>query len=383
MKTKIVKQVSRVLVLLTLAFTLSGPSCEAADFLTIRPPLGLPASLPVPATNPLTWEKIQLGRRLFFDPTLSNNGTMSCALCHIPTQGFTVNEARVAVGIGGQTTRRNSQSLYNAAYHQALFYDGREFTLEDQVLGPLTHPVEMGNPSIGVVIHKLQQRSDYVQQFRQAFGEEVSAATLGKALASYERTLLSGNSPFDRWYYAGEKGVVSEEVKQGFLLFTGKGRCQQCHVISPDAALFTDGQFHNTGVAQLSIASSASPTVRVLQRSGPFSPGTQHKTTVASISYDLGRYEVTQDPADRWRYRTPSLRNVALTAPYMHNGGFSSLDEVIDYYSQGGAGAPGQDERLLPLHFTGEEKRALVAFLRSLTGDNVQLLAQENATTSQ
>ena len=193
------------------------------------PPLGLPSPLPIPDTNPLTPEKISLGRRLFFDRRLSPNDTMSCAICHIPTQGFTVNETRLAVGINGKTTKRNPPTLYNVAYQRLLFHDGREFTLEDQVISPMTNPVEMGNPSIGYVVNKVRKLPGYDEQFRRVFGEEVSVETLGKALASYERTLLSGNAPFDRWYFGGDQNAVSADVKLGFKIFSGKGQCVTCH----------------------------------------------------------------------------------------------------------------------------------------------------------
>src|SRR6266545_4516053 len=203
-------------------------------------PRGLPTPLPVPDNNPLTREKIALGRRLFFDRRLSPNDTMSCAMCHVPAQGFTVNELRLAVGINGQTTKRNPPTLYNVAYQRLLFHDGREFTLEDQIISPLTNPIEMGNPSIGYVVDKVRRLPGYAEQFRQTFSEEVSVATLGKALASYERTLLSANSPFDRWHFAGDRAAVSDQVKAGFKIFTGKGQCFACHTISKEAALFTD-----------------------------------------------------------------------------------------------------------------------------------------------
>lgn len=343
------------------------------------PPLGLPAPLPVPEDNPLTPEKIDLGRKLFFDRRLSPNNTMSCAMCHVPAQGFTVNELRLAVGINGKTGRRNAPTLYNVAYQRLLFHDGREFLLEDQIISPLTNPVEMGNPSIGYVVDKVSRLPGYAAAFRAAFGTGVSVATLGRALASYQRTLLSGNAPFDRWYFAGEAEAVSEEVKAGFALFTGKGRCASCHSIGEHAALFTDHAFHNTGVAHLPLIPEKAVAVDLGGGLVVHLPRAQLDQVLLPPAKDLGRYEVTLDPADLWRYKTPSLRNVALTAPYMHNGVLSTLDEVIEYYDRGGTGAEGQDPRIAPLGLTPAEKRALVAFLRSLTGDNVTTLARETS----
>ncbi len=344
-------------------------------------PRGLPTPLPVPDNNPLTREKVALGRRLFFDRRLSPNDTMSCAMCHVPAQGFTVNELRLAVGINGQTTKRNPPTLHNVAYQRLLFHDGREFTLEDQT--PLTNPIEMGNPSIGYVMDKVKRLPGYTEQFRQTFSEEVSVATLGKALASYERTLLSANSPFDRWHFAGDRAAVSDQVKAGFKIFTGKGQCFACHTISKEAALFTDQGFHNTGAAQLQLIPEKTVDVNLGGGLVVQMPRAQVDEILTPPSKDLGRYEITLDPTDLWRYKTPSLRNVALTAPYMHNGALLTLEEVIEYYDRGGTGAEGQDPRISSLHLTFEEKKTLLAFLRSLTGDNVKVLAQETAPDPQ
>ena len=361
-----------------LAFSLSStPSPQPLASHSV--PLGLPP-LPVSETNPLTPEKITLGRKLFFDRRLSPNDTMSCAMCHIPTQGFTVNETRLAVGMNGQSTKRNPPALYNVAYLRVLFHDGREFTLEDQVISPLINPVEMANPSIGYVINKIRRLPDYAEQFRQIFGEEVSVATLGKALASFERTLLSGNSPFDRWYFGKEQSTVSQEVKTGFRIFSGKGQCVTCHTVTKDAALFTNQSFHNTGVAHLQLIPEKSVEVDLGGGLTVTMPRTQVNEVLTPPEQDRGRYEVTLDPTDLWRYRTPSLRNVALTAPYMHNGALLTLEEVVAYYDRGGTGHEGQDPKIAPLGLTREEKQALVAFLRSLTGDNVEVLAKEGAT---
>ena len=343
------------------------------------PPLGLPSPLPIPDTNPLTPEKISLGRRLFFDRRLSPNDTMSCAICHIPTQGFTVNETRLAVGINGKTTKRNPPTLYNVAYQRLLFHDGREFTLEDQVISPMTNPVEMGNPSIGYVVNKVRKLPGYDEQFRRVFGEEVSVETLGKALASYERTLLSGNAPFDRWYFGGDQNAVSADVKLGFKIFSGKGQCVTCHTVNKDAALFTNHGFHNTGVAYLRLVPEKTVDVDLGGGLTVKMPRSQVDEILTPPSADLGRYEVTLDPTDSWRYKTPSLRNVTLTAPYMHNGALLTLEEVIDYYDRGGTGADGQDPRISPLNLSSQEKHALLAFLHSLTGDNVTSLSKEGS----
>ena len=340
-------------------------------------PLGLPRPLPVPETNLLTPEKIDLGRRLFFDRRLSPNNTISCAMCHVPAQGFTVNGTRLAVGMHGKTGKRNAPTLYNVAYQELLFHDGREFALEDQIIAPLTQPDEMGNPSIGYVVNKIKKLPGYSEAFQAAFGEGPSVATLGKSLASYQRTLVSGNSPFDRWYYGHEQDAVSEQVKIGFEIFISKAKCGSCHFFSQDAALFTDHNFRNTGVSHLLLIPTETLPVDLGGGLRINMPRAQLDEILTPPSKDRGRYEVSRDPQDLWHYKTPSLRNVALTAPYMHNGVLLTLEAVIDYYDRGGSGEPGQDGRIAPLHLTAAEKDALLAFLHSLTGDNVERLAEE------
>ncbi|MCG7947296.1 MAG: photosynthetic protein synthase I, partial [Candidatus Thiodiazotropha taylori] len=211
-----------------------------ADLLSIasNPPLGLPA-IPVPADNPLSREKIDLGRKLFYDRRLSLNDTFSCAMCHVPEQGFTSNELAMAVGIEGRSVRRNSPSVYNSAYSNLLFHDGREENLEQQAWGPLLANNEMANPSIGYVLNKVRQIEDYRGLFEEAFeGRGVSMETLGMALASYQRALVSADSPFDRWRYAGDQTALSDSAKRGFEIFTGKAGCVACHSIGERSALF-------------------------------------------------------------------------------------------------------------------------------------------------
>lgn len=345
--------------------------------LTLHPPQGLPDPVPAPEENPLTRKKVDLGRRLFFDRRLSPNNTLSCAMCHLPSQGFTSNELRLAVGIHGQSGRRNAPSLYNVAYQRSLFHDGRAATLEEQTRFPLTNSVEMGNPSMGYVVDKVRQLPGYEELFLEVFGEGVSVETLSKALASYERTLLSANSPFDRWYFGGEEGAVTAQVKEGFKIFSGKGGCISCHTVGKDVALVTDQGFHNTGVASLQLIPEETVEVELAEGLKVRMPRAQLNTVLTPLDKDLGRYEVTQDPQDLWRYKTPSLRNVALTTPYMHNGALLTLEEVVDYYNRGGTGAEGQDPRIQPLGLTTGKKQALIAFLKSLTGDNVHTLARE------
>ena len=341
-----------------------------------QPPLGLPP-VPVPAENPLTTKKILLGRKLFFDRRLSINNTFSCAMCHIPEQGFTNNELETAVGVEGRSGKRNTPTVYNVAYFGKIFHDGRESTLEQQVWAPFLARNEMANPSIGYVINKIRAIDEYDSLFEEAFdGRGPTMETIGMALASYQRTLNAADSPFDRWYYGKEKNAVSDQVKRGFKLFAGKGACSACHLVQKEYALFTDDQLHNTGLGYEVSMAPDSGTTRVQLAPGIFTE--LENSVIESVSRgkenDLGLYEVTEDPNDRWKFRTPSLRNVALTAPYMHNGSFHTLREVIDFYNEGGIPNELLSPLIRPLNLTESEIGDLLAFLQSLTGGNVPTL---------
>lgn len=343
-----------------------------------KPPLGLPA-VPVPANNPLTKEKISLGRKLFYDRRLSLNNTFSCAMCHVPEQGFTSNEMATAVGIEGRTVRRNSPTVYNVAYAQALFHDSRETTLEQQIWAPLLAHNEMANPSIGYVIEKINNSADYKGLFKKAFDKGPSMETIGMAIASYERTLNSANSAFDRWYYGKDKQALDEKAQRGFDLFNGKANCSNCHSITSNHALFTDNNNHNTGIGYAEAMAKTDKSQRVQVAPGVYVDvaATLINSVAETKPNDLGRYEVTQKPEDRWKYKTPSLRNVSLTAPYMHNGTIATLQQVVEFYNQGGIANENLDPLIKPLNLTELEIADLTAFLESLTGDNVQELVAD------
>lgn len=343
-----------------------------------HPLLGLPP-VPVPVENPATKVKISLGKKLFYDRRLSHNNTFSCAMCHIPEQGFSSNEMATAVGVEGRSVRRNSHTLYNVAYYQSLFHDGRESTLEQQVWGPLLANNEMANPSIGYVINKINQLPDYQGLFEQAFTSSVSMENIGQAIASYERTLNSANSNFDRWYYAKQPNAISPSAQQGYQLFIGKAQCSSCHTLSPSYALFTDNQFHNTGIGYKNAMETPSTKTKVQVAPGVFVE-VENKIINAVTekkNSDLGRYEITLNPDDRWKYKTPSLRNINLTAPYMHDGSLATLAQVLQFYNQGGFSNGSQDPLIKPLNLTELEINHLVNFLKSLTGNNVQQLISD------
>lgn len=352
---------------------------QAADLLAFvrKPPLGLPA---VPGSDDDDRAKIQLGRKLFFDRRLSLNDTFSCAMCHIPEQGFSSNEISMAVGIEGRSVRRNSPTIYNVAYAELLFHDGREDSLEQQIWGPLLARNEMGNPSVGYVLNKIRQIDEYDGLFEAAFeGAGVSMTTLGSALASYQRALVSGDSAFDRWYYAQQPDSLSESAQRGFGLFSGRAGCSACHLVGQDSAVFMDNQLHNTGIGYRE-SMGILPEKQLVQ----VAPGVILEVDRAIIERvgepppaDVGLYEVTQNPADRWKYKTPGLRNIALTAPYMHNGSLSSLRDVVDFYDTGGVTNEGLSPLIKSLNLNEQEKQDLVQFLESLTGSNVGALVAD------
>lgn len=343
-----------------------------------RLPRNLPRGLPTwPRGTPLpTAAQVALGRRLFFDRRLSHNDTLACASCHLPDQGFTHQELATPVGIEGRTVRRNAPGLFNLAWFPQLFHDGRERSLEHQIWAPLLAMNEMGNPSIGYVLDKIAATDDYAQRFARVFpGAGLTLETLGAALAAYQRGLVSANSPFDRARYGREPAALSSMAARGLVLFEGKARCSGCHHLGEAASLFTDHAYHNTGIGYArSMARSQTEWVW----SGPGQRLALAANVVTASSEpppnDLGRYEITRDPRDRWKFRTPSLRNVAVTPPYMHDGSLTTLADVIEFYDRGGVPNEGLDPAIHPLGLNGEEKAALVAFLESLTGDNLEVL---------
>lgn len=362
--------------------TPNTPEPKSLDLLWLaqHPPLGLPP-LPEQTLQNLSVEKIQLGRKLFFDRRLSLNGTFSCAMCHIAEQGFTSNEMATAVGVEGRTVRRNAPTLLNVAYSKLLFHDGRDTQLEEQIWSPLLAANEMANPSVGAVLDKLRTLPDYQGRFATVYNSTPNMLNVGDALAAYQRTLLAADSPFDRWYFAKDGTALSADAQAGFRLFTGKANCVACHQIGEKSALFTDDQLHNTGIGYRESLGLRSAKQRI-----PIAENVYVEVDRAIIDkvsetppQDLGLYEITQNPADRWKYKTPSLRNVALTAPYMHNGSLSSLEQVVAFYNQGGIANPNLSPLIKPLQLSAEEQTYLVAFLKALTGSNVPSLVADAA----
>jgi cytochrome c peroxidase len=307
----------------------------------IKAPLGLPP-VPIPSDNPPTEETIALGRRLYYDPGLSVDGTVSCATCHAPNLGFGDGKA-LSNGVDGKLGSRSAPTVINAAYNTLQFWDGRSASLEKQAEGPMANAVEMGHTLEGVVKFA-QSDPTYRKLFAKAWGtEQITIDLVTKSIASFERTVVIGDSPFDRFYYGGDKKALSLAEQRGLKLFLNpkKGNCSVCHVVGKKYALFTDNKFHNIGVGA--------------DTSGNFA--------------DVGLYAQSKNTADMGAFKTPTLRNIAETAPYMHDGSQATLKDVVDHYVGGGTSNPHLDKEIHALDFlTFNERADLKAFLESLTG---------------
>ena len=350
--------------------TSPSATSSARSQLLAAPPLGLPPAKP---PRPLTQASIDLGRRLFFDRRLSFNQTLSCGMCHIPEQGFTQRELATPVGMEGRSIRRNAPALYNVAHRPALFHDGREESLEQQIFAPLLAANELGNPSIGSALQRLRRIPSYGAAFQTAYGQGININTLSWALADYQRTLVSADAPFDRWHFGGDAQAVTPAAKRGFTLFKENG-CGACHRIATEHAHFTDDQFHDVGMPRGGIA----PIARLQAAPGRIIDvdSDVNASMAPTRPVDLGRFDATGQVEDRWKFRTPTLRNVALTAPYMHDGSLPTLRAVVDFFDRGGD-HPGADPRIRPLGLEESQKEDLIAFLHSLTGSNAEQLAAD------
>ena len=345
------------------AALVAGLALVTMPLAALSAPLGLPDTPRPPAAQ------VALGKALFFERGLSVNGTLSCAMCHVPEQGFTSNELRTSVGMEGVSLRRNAPTLLNVAYQRSLFHDGRARSLEHQALMPLLHPDEMANADEAALVARSARLPALRPLFARAYGDSrPTAPRIAAALAAYQRTLLAGDSPFDHWHYAGDAGAMPAAARRGFEVFRAQG-CDRCHLVGTTSSLFTDHGFHNVGVAWRSQARQRQdqPVQLVPGLTTRLTPQEVARIGVPDMP-DLGRYEITRRAQDLRAIRTPTLRNVALTAPYMHDGSFDTLEQVIDHYAAGGSPTdPAQDPLIRPLALSREDRAALVAFLRALT----------------
>jgi cytochrome c peroxidase len=302
-------------------------------------PLGLDEdAFHVPSDNPLTKEKVELGHFLFFDKRLSKNNAIACATCHMPELAFTDGQP-VSTGVHRQQGGRSAPTSINRGFSKVQFWDGRAPTLEAQSIGPLVNPVEHGFSNHNELVAKINKIEGYKKLFKKVFGtNDITKEQVGKAIASFQRTLISGNSPFDRYDWDGEEQAISESARRGRKIFSGKARCNQCHF----GTNFSDEKFHNIGIGW------------------------------DGEMVDVGRYHVTKDSKEIGAFKTPTLREISRTAPYMHDGRFATLKEVVDHYNGGGVKNPFLDNMIVPLNLTEAEKQDLIEMLRTLNGEGWQ-----------
>lgn len=318
-------------------------------------------NVPVPESNPQTDKKIELGKKLFFDRRLSGDGTMSCVTCHMPELAFTDGQ-NISLSYPTTMNWRNSPTLINVAFQKLLFHDGRAESLEDQALFPMMSAFEM-NQNLDFMEEEIRSVPEYVAAFKGVFGtEDVTRERIAMAIASFERTLISKNARLDR-YLTGDSNALSDEAKKGLDIFKGKGKCNECHF----GVNLIDDKFYALNVPE-NPEHQSDPRIAATRR---FVAKVYHYEDYRNLTEDLGRYLITKDKKDWKAFRTPTLRDISKTAPYMHNGIFDSLDEVIDFFDKGGGP---ENAVLKPLGLANDEKRALKTFLvEALSGDDIVL----------
>lgn len=349
-------------------------------FVRPMPPSGAPAGIApsyfttlVPKDNAMNDARIALGRRLYFDMRLSKDGTVACATCHDTSRGF-ADRRSTAEGIGDQLGHRNTPTVLNAALFDTQFWDGRARTLEDQAKLPIVNPIEMGMPNGAAAVSAIKDDAEYVKMFQAAYGRAPNFDDLARAIATFERTLIFLDAPFDR-FLAGDMKAIDDDAKAGWVLYNGKGRCTACHQISSSSPIGTDNRFHNVGTSarHRDFAGLAKKALAALAKGSTTED--IDRLALETDASELGRFLVTKNRADIGTFKTPQVRNVGVTAPYMHDGSMATLWDVMDHYNRGGEPNPFLDGGIEPLALTDKEIDQLVAFMFTLTDDR---LAQEN-----
>ncbi len=342
--------------------------------LAVAAPLGLPP-VPIPENNPQTPEKIKLGDKLFHDARFSADGKVSCATCHAVDKGFTDN-LPVSKGFNALTGTRNAPTVWNSAYMTSLFWDGREPDLEGQSKQPPINPVEGGLPDHKPILKVIKSDPVYVAAFKTVFGvmpDEISMDHVAKAIASFEREQVSGNSPFDLFRYGKDPTAMTSSQIRGHAVFVGQGRCVSCHVIEQTHALFTDNRFHNIGVGFKRIQGKEAQTAAEFIASKHAGADVDKTVLTMANMSELGRFAVTENLTQVGAFKTPTLRNIELTAPYMHDGSLETLEDVVNFYNNGGrvkendpvSGFISGGIRVLNLD--DQQKKDLVEFMKALT----------------
>ncbi len=319
----------------------------------------------VPADNQMTEARVALGRKLYFDPRLSKDGTVACATCHDVSRGF-ADRRGTSEGIGDKLGQRNAPTVLNAAFFQAQFWDGRATTLEDQAKLPIVNPIEMGMPDEKAAVAPVKADPEYQRAFQAAYGRAPNFDDLARAIAAFERTLVFVDAPFDR-FLAGDLRAIDDEAKAGWVLFNGKGRCNSCHQLSSSSPVGTDNRFHNVGVAarHKDFESLAKKALDVLAKDS--SKESVDRLALQTDLAELGRFVVTRNRGDVGAFKTSQVRNVGISAPYMHDGSLATLWDVIDHYNKGGEPNAYLDGGIEPLALNDREVDQLVAFMFSLT----------------
>ncbi len=348
-----------------------------------NPSYGLP-ELPIPADNPQSAAKIELGDKLFHDKRFSSTGEVSCASCHAREKAFTDSPLKVSEGINGLKGTRNAPTVLNAAYMKTQFWDGRSPDLEDQALHPFVNPVEMGLKDHEPILAIVRADPEYARAFQAVFGKSGEAVTMREvtqAIAAFERAQIAGDSPFDRWYFGGEDGALTAAQKRGFDVFINQGRCVSCHRVEQTQALFTDSRFHNIGVGINDIQADVPKLAREFVRAEATLAEVDVKVLTDAKTSELGRFAISRTFDDLGSFKTPTLRNIALTAPYMHDGSLATLRDVVVHYNNGGVTAAGDPVNdflsggIRPLNLTDEQIDDLVAFMEALTSAQLDVAA--------
>lgn len=352
-------QVVAMLLLASFALTAAAVELELPVPPGVFPP-------EIPEDNPVTQEKVDLGQKLYFDVRLSIDDSVACATCHDPRAGFADGRGeKTSAGVGGSLGARNSPTTLNAAFLAEQFWDGRAPTLEAQAVQPLINPIEMAFPDHDAVVKKLRGIEEYQPLFAAAFGsDEVTIERVGQAIASFERTLISLEAPIDR-FLAGDQSAISEAAKRGWELYNGKARCNNCHGHVGAFPLLTDEQYHNLGVG------TTDPRFVEIARQAERDPASVDRLADDPIVGELGRFIVTRERKHLGGFKTVHLRNVALTAPYMHDGSEATLLDVIEFYDRGGEPNPWLDGGIRALDLTDQEKADLVELLETFTSEDL------------
>ncbi len=352
-----------------------GNSTDVGDNLLGLPPLA------VPADNPQSPPKIALGDKLFHDKRFSVDGTVSCANCHDDSKAFTDN-LPVSVGNHGLTGTRNAPTVINAAFYTSQFWDGRESDLESQSKQPFLNPVEGGLPNHQAILDIIRADPAYQSAFKAVFSvsdKQVTIDHVAKAIASFERTQISGNSAFDRFYFKGDSAALNEQQQRGFKLFIAQGRCVSCHIIEQNQAIFTDNRFHNIGIGITGVQQDVAPLVEAFLEAKNKGGNVDKMVLTDKKTSELGRFAVSNALSEIGAFKTPTLRNIELTSPYMHDGNLKTLKEVVIHYNNGGV-TPATakvndflDGGIRPLNLTDAQIDDLVAFLQALTSPKYAL----------